>query len=495
MVRSKQPIIRSSGTTPTEKILSKLCDKVFLKLWVYPNPYKKKGNELCDVLVIFEDHVFIFSVKAISFSKEKKIKTSWSRWKSKAVDNSIKQINNAEKSIKAHPDEIFLDAKCENKVPINVDLDNCKIHRIVIAHGAEQACKEFSDENVAGSLAISYSDKVSDEVLPFLVNLPKNKIYHVFDSFNLDIILGELDTIRDFLWYLEAKEAAIKKYDAISYCGEEDLLAHYLYNFDKKKKCHYIGTKKKGYNRIRIGEGEWHDFALTRKYLQKKEEDKVSYSWDELLQRTLQNALNKTLLGNDDVFNGKSALMEMAKEPRFMRRELSKSILNSIKKARDIDGTPRMVSSYPSFYPDRAYIFLQVTPIPTMDYETEYRPSRQAMLRLACGVFKNKCPELKKIIGIGINMPFHENTKEYAEDFILLDCSNWSKEDEDYYNEGNKELKFFETDALQINLQRSYEFPPNKKIPSNKRRVKIGRNDPCPCGSNKKYKKCCLKLK
>ncbi|MCY7731099.1 SEC-C domain-containing protein [Aerococcus urinaeequi] len=25
-----------------------------------------------------------------------------------------------------------------------------------------------------------------------------------------------------------------------------------------------------------------------------------------------------------------------------------------------------------------------------------------------------------------------------------------------------------------------------------KTRRKIGRNDPCPCGSGKKYKKCCL---
>ncbi|MGB1398058.1 MAG: SEC-C metal-binding domain-containing protein, partial [Planctomycetota bacterium] len=24
--------------------------------------------------------------------------------------------------------------------------------------------------------------------------------------------------------------------------------------------------------------------------------------------------------------------------------------------------------------------------------------------------------------------------------------------------------------------------------------AKIGRNDPCPCGSGKKYKKCCLNL-
>ena len=28
-------------------------------------------------------------------------------------------------------------------------------------------------------------------------------------------------------------------------------------------------------------------------------------------------------------------------------------------------------------------------------------------------------------------------------------------------------------------------FPLNKKI-------KVGRNEPCPCGSGKKYKKCCL---
>ncbi|RCV63967.1 hypothetical protein C5S53_11155 [Methanophagales archaeon] len=26
-----------------------------------------------------------------------------------------------------------------------------------------------------------------------------------------------------------------------------------------------------------------------------------------------------------------------------------------------------------------------------------------------------------------------------------------------------------------------------------KKKKKIGRNDPCPCGSGKKYKKCCLR--
>ncbi|MBR3997929.1 MAG: SEC-C domain-containing protein [Clostridia bacterium] len=35
------------------------------------------------------------------------------------------------------------------------------------------------------------------------------------------------------------------------------------------------------------------------------------------------------------------------------------------------------------------------------------------------------------------------------------------------------------------------EMPTNSPAPAKK--VKVGRNDPCPCGSGKKYKKCCGK--
>ena len=31
-----------------------------------------------------------------------------------------------------------------------------------------------------------------------------------------------------------------------------------------------------------------------------------------------------------------------------------------------------------------------------------------------------------------------------------------------------------------------------QKTQASPRRAKVGRNDPCPCGSGKKYKKCCL---
>jgi len=34
--------------------------------------------------------------------------------------------------------------------------------------------------------------------------------------------------------------------------------------------------------------------------------------------------------------------------------------------------------------------------------------------------------------------------------------------------------------------------PPEKTIPRFTPTKKVGRNEPCPCGSGKKYKKCCL---
>lgn len=36
-------------------------------------------------------------------------------------------------------------------------------------------------------------------------------------------------------------------------------------------------------------------------------------------------------------------------------------------------------------------------------------------------------------------------------------------------------------------MKRMFEEPKEPYV----RDVKIGRNDPCPCGSGKKYKKCC----
>jgi hypothetical protein len=69
-------IFKSKGVTPTERLLADLCEKSFLKLWSYPNPIKDDKKELCDLLAVFENHLFIFLiVRAVLLLK--KTKTHW----------------------------------------------------------------------------------------------------------------------------------------------------------------------------------------------------------------------------------------------------------------------------------------------------------------------------------------------------------------------------------------------------------------------------------
>jgi hypothetical protein len=90
-IRYPQTILRKShGTTDSEKYLAKLCQKSFLSMWSYPNVFrdngsKKEGKEICDLLVIFEDHIIIFSDKECAFPNSGNIQLDWSRWYHKTV--------------------------------------------------------------------------------------------------------------------------------------------------------------------------------------------------------------------------------------------------------------------------------------------------------------------------------------------------------------------------------------------------------------------------
>ncbi len=113
-------ILKSFGVTSTEKLLADLCDSTFLKLWSYPNPFKSDGKELCDVLAVFE--------------------------------NQIKTAAGAKRYVLENPEKVFLDAKCCIPFPIPLPKENIIVHKIIVAHGAAEACKKFSTENVTGSL-------------------------------------------------------------------------------------------------------------------------------------------------------------------------------------------------------------------------------------------------------------------------------------------------------------------------------------------------------
>lgn len=440
-------ITKSKGVSESERLLAGLCERTFLKLWSYPNPVKDDGHELCDLLAVFEKHVFIFfdRDKKLDHTSEKDPQVLWNRWKRNVIDAQIKTAHGAERYI-ASGRSIYLDGKRQVPFPLSIDVNEMIIHKIIIAHGAKEACENFSDANVYGSLAVEYGETDNQLHTPFMICIDKENPVHVFDSHNLPIIFNELDTVFDFSTYLDSKLQAIASLDSLMYCGEEDLLAHYYANFDDNAKCHFIGTKDTNINAVMIGEGEWKDFIELDQYKNTKYANQVSYIWDELLQKTSQNSLAGELLGHDPL-SGRSAIHEMAKEPRFMRRALSEKIRQVIQSFPEpTSDIMRHMSFMPSFDANKGYVFLQLLTSESIRSKSDYREKRQTILEIACGAAKNKFPDLKVVVGIAINAPKY--VKENSEDFLLMDCENWTEKRRMYYEEMNNGWDFFRASSL-----------------------------------------------
>lgn len=450
----RRKIERGIPVNTTEKTLSDLCDLAFLKLWSFPNPYKESGKELCDVLVVFDNNIIIFSVKNIKYNENKGL-AGWQRWKRKAIDESITQINGAEKWIKNHPDQIYLNKNCNTIIPIN-SKKKFKIYRIVVAHGISDSIANIPG-NTSGSLGIKYSDNNDFEDIQYFVELPKSPIYHILDSANLEILLKELDTITDFINYLKEKEKAIKLSKIVTYTGEEDVMGQYLRTIEPETGKHYILKDK---NKDLIVDFEnmiWKNFSNSYEYKEKKILDKSSYLWDKYLQQLCEYALNGELTGNIDIFQESSPIKEMAKESRFYRRILSGGIIQSVNYFPEIaDDYTRQVRLIMSEDNKSAYVFLQIKYNEQDDYETVVRPKRRQMLNIACGTLKNKHSFLQKIVGIAINSPKHHI---YADqDYILLDCKKWTRKDRSHYYNLNKDYNFWKQ-KNELKVVNSYEYP------------------------------------
>ena len=287
---------------------------------------------------------------------------------------------------------------------------------------------------------------------------------------------------------MNAKNAAIKRHDLLTYCGEEDLVAHYLLNYNKKLKEHYIGADS-GVNFVHIGEGEYADFCRSAPYSHRQSANRTSYLWDRLIQITSQNALNDTLIGRGNPFTGRSAIHFMAKEPRFVRRTLSDHMDRAIRGFPENDSpVMRNLTLLPSFFDGTVYVFLQLKVAEKERYGGEYRSIRTKILEVACAAAKLKFPELVRVIGIGIDAP--KFTDVNSEDLLLMEFDEWTEERAAKYEELNAKLGFFKTGKER--REKHFEFPPKQPILSNVR-SKLGRNDRCFCGSGKKYKQCCLK--
>lgn len=171
------------------------------------------GQELCDMLVVFDNHIIIFSDKDCSYGNSGDHQVNWRRWYKKAIQKSAEQLVGAKNWIINQPDRIAIDAKCTKKFPFKIKITaDTKFHLIAVAHGASERCKEFfsgGDGGLCINNQIVENMHIGPDCKPFIIGKilsDEQDFIHVFDDASYENILQELDTIQDFLRYLEARK-------------------------------------------------------------------------------------------------------------------------------------------------------------------------------------------------------------------------------------------------------------------------------------------------
>ena len=125
-----------------------------------------------------------------------------------------------------------------------------------------------------------------------------------------------------------------------------------------------------------IGEGEWHSFIQTDLYKNTKNENRISYFWDDLIRRTCQNHIDGTLIGNSDPLREQNAIYEMVKEPRFMRRGLSDHMRSAVERFPETKTLTRQVTLLSSNEPNVAYVLLQLYAPDELRAKPNYREKK-----------------------------------------------------------------------------------------------------------------------
>ncbi|MBA0195836.1 hypothetical protein H0249_04825 [Pectobacterium brasiliense] len=323
---------KNIGFTLTERKLSQLCENTFLKIWSYTSLYNdegvgknKKGKEICDLLVYFNNTVVIFSDKEIKYNSEKKqtdddgLSVAWKRWRRKAVDDSIRQIEGAESWIKTYYDRIYFDEKCTIKFPFihEYNINKLKIYRVAIANGSPASLY----------LGCSVEDFIINDVRD-----SKGNYVHVFDSEMINILTDELSTVREFVQYLDKKEIAAKNgfFNKFNKVSEKDILATYLLSpTDIRGSDFYCDDEDFKIER-------YDDLINSSDYKNGKEKDRFSVMFDLMINYVSEKFMRgeNIDIGYEKFEINQKVIEVLCEFDRLTRRELSENILEKFKETR-----------------------------------------------------------------------------------------------------------------------------------------------------------------
>lgn len=378
----------------SEQLVYDICKKSFLSLWSYANPLGKDSKELCDILIVCDPDIIIFSVKDIRITDSGDISTDWKRWRKRAIDASAKQIYGAERWIKGASHVIRSDGSVGIKFP---EKGVRRIHRIAIALGDQ------------GKAPIKFGD------------LGKGFV-HVFDKISLNIIMGELDTIEDFVEYLSAKERLyLSGKKTLSPSGEEDLLALYL---DEGRQF------PDEFDMLVIDDNLWEGFKESDDYKAKKEADGISYAWDRLTEVLCKDILHGNLEFGPELNDSEIAVRTMVRENRFGRRLLGQSFVEFYELARQKKVRSRMALGNSN----TTYVFLAMP-------HGEDREYRKAVLGGHCLVARGLNKDRNTVIGLATER--YEEGKGFSFDLVYLNIPQWTDELQKQIEYAQKEFGYF----------------------------------------------------
>lgn len=461
-----------NGITASERYLSNLCRNNFLSLWSHSNLYMQPGEELCDLLVLCPPDLIIFSDKHCSLGNSGDIDLDWSRWYRRAIKRSASQIYRAEHWLSRHPSSLFTDAKCKSSFRYGHLLTEVKnVHRVAVTRGIRNDVIRHFGGGSGSLLVFGGAKAISDgnQAELFTASQPDGHrgFVHILDEVSLDCVLRTLDTIGDFVKYLREKERFFLQTAWVHACGEEELLAYYLRGFNTEKNCYEFRVPS-DIDGVSIDEGLWQDLIANEQYLARLEANRISYLWDELIERTAAHAKNGTLWrGNEQPMESHELLLRtLARESRFSRRVLADGLLGAISKP--VFGAECRFRPMPSLVDSSLFYLVGVfPPRKAGDVEETYRMRRVELLRRHshCVAYRNV--NVRRVVAIGT-----ESGRGYgqrSEDLIYWEVP----ERDDKFNRVGKMYN----DALRSSDQymreihrfhyEDFPLPPKGSVPAN----------------------------
>lgn len=391
----------STGLTRSEKFVTWLCQRAFLKLWTHPNPIGKKGKELCDCLIVCGAHIVIISVKEIEY-RDTGDKVGWERWRKAAIDKSAQQIWGAERWLRTTDRFMRSDGREISLAPEH----ERQYHRISVSLGGR------------GKVALKWGDL-------------GNGFVHVLDEHSLTETFRELDTITDFVTYLSATEALIEQgvRPVFSGGGAEDLLALYIQN---GATFGILGEDGTAPDTVIITDGIWKALTESPEYVARNKDLESSYAWDRLIGHYAEDLLTDGMfdMHSKQVTRNELALIAMALQPRGHRANLADSLLAFL------------LSPKGTKIASRAIVGANATGFVFLGGDSNDREFRARELALRCLVVRGRCPNVTTVVGIATDRPKAGKTG-HSSDIVYIYMPIWTDNDAANVDGIQRDLGYF----------------------------------------------------